>query len=121
MIRNSIRGIHTFYLDLSHCAHGAAWLSAIGAMVLDLRIYVWHPPPALASARGGVAMESSLTLLLLFISACSLFFPLFRKNEERRSMSHVPLVVSTFGGFELGPKSLFYYLVLQYITHNSRA
>ena len=43
-------------------------------------------------------------------------------DSERRK-NHVPgsLVVSAFGGFDLGPKSLFYYLFLHNITHNARA
>jgi hypothetical protein len=48
-----------------------------------------------------------------FVPLCSLFLSLTQK--ERRKKKHVPgpLVVSAFGGFELGPKSLFYYLFLQ--------
>jgi len=49
----------------------------------------------------------------------SILFSLIQK--ERRSMSHVPLVVSAFGGFDLGPVSRIYSLFLHYITHNSRA
>ena len=53
-IHDSIRSIRILYLDLSHCAHGAAWLPAIGAMVLSLySLFGLHLLPS-PPARGGV-------------------------------------------------------------------
>jgi hypothetical protein len=122
MIHHSIRALH-LVLNLSHCAHGAAWLSAIGAMVIVLRIRLWLPPPFLAFCSGRCRHGGRR----LGSSACSIrpvslffFFPLIQKERRKKYVPCSP-VGSAFGGFDLGPVSRLYSLFLHYITHNSRA
>jgi hypothetical protein len=90
-IHDSIRSIRILYLDLSHCAHGAAWLPAISAMVLSLySLFGLHLLPS-PSARGGVAMSSSLYAPPPVYSFLSfLFFSLTQK--ERTKKNHVPVL-----------------------------
>ena len=53
--------------------------------------------------------------------AITMYLHLNPVDSERKKHVPGPVVVSTFGGFDLGPKLLFYYLFLHYITHNARA
>ena|SRR5208282_3525404 len=79
----------------SHCAHGAAWLSATGAIVsIFVFIVGLHLLPS-PSARGGVAMSSSLRLLLLFIRS-SVFSFSFLNSERKKKEEACPRSLRSF-------------------------
>ena len=133
MFRDSIRVLY-LVLNLSHCARSGlafshwrdvSWFS----IFVPSQASLTSPPARFACSDPGICLHFSISRYSLgcthplrhsqppltspparFASVVGGSYPhscWFRKKEERRSMSHVPPVVSAFGGFDLGLVSWF--------------